>query len=215
MKDIALFGSTGLIGSKLLEYLLEDDSVEKIHLALRNNIAVNSPKIINHLINFEDINEYNDVMRNCDTVFVAVGTTQRKVKGDKILYRKVDYDIPVFAGLGAIKENVQTLVFVSSVGADSNSGNFYLRIKGEVEDKLKSLSFRSLHIMQPSMLLGERMEFRLGERIGQVIMQMFSFLIPQLYKPIEARIVAKTMYLAAKENKNGIHTYTYKNFNHE
>jgi uncharacterized protein YbjT (DUF2867 family) len=103
----------------------------------------------------------------------------------------------------------ETFVLVSSVGANSKSGNFYLKLKGEVEDALKVTGLKSVHIMRPSMLLGERKEFRLGEKISKGVMTAFSFLIPSKYKAIHAETVAKAMLIAAKENKEGVFVYEY------
>jgi uncharacterized protein YbjT (DUF2867 family) len=100
-------------------------------------------------------------------------------------------------------------VLVSSVGANSKSNNFYLKLKGEVEDAVKEVGLESVHIMRPSMLLGDRKEFRPGEKIGSPLMKAFSFLLPAKYKPTQAKDVAKAMLIAAKESKKGFYIYEY------
>jgi uncharacterized protein YbjT (DUF2867 family) len=98
---------------------------------------------------------------------------------------------------------------VSSVGADSSSSNFYLRLKGEVEQAIEKMPIPYVGIFQPSLLLGNRNEFRLGERISQLIMPVFSFVIPSKYKPIAAKQVAKAMIREAIQDQKGVHRYTY------
>ena len=142
-----------------------------------------------------------------DVVFCTVGTTNKKVKGDKEAYRKVDYDIPVKAARFCKMRGCETFVLVSAVGANSKSSNFYLKLKGEVEDAVKGTGLRSIHIMRPSMLLGDRKEFRLGEKIAKVLMKATSFLWPGKYKPVHAADVAKAMIVAARENKEGFFVY--------
>jgi uncharacterized protein YbjT (DUF2867 family) len=131
------------------------------------------------------------------------------VKGEKEAYRKVDYDIPVHAARFCKMVGCSIFVLVSAVGANSKSKNFYLELKGEVEDEVKKLQIDSVHIMRPSMLLGHRKEFRLGEKIGTPLMKAFSFLLPSKYAPIQARDVAKAMVAAGKRNEKGFFVHEY------
>ena len=100
-------------------------------------------------------------------------------------------------------------MLVSSVGANSKSNNFYLKIKGEVEEFTKQLPIQQVGFFQPSLLLGERKEFRLGERIAQIIMPLIDFLFPSQYKSIQAIAVAKAMIRFAQENQEGHFTFQY------
>jgi len=167
------------------------------------------PKLEKKLVDFNDADSLLVALDGSDTVFVAVGTTQRKVKGDKQAYRKVDYDIPVNIARYAKMVDCKNFVLVSSVGANSKSNNFYLKLKGEVENEIMKLEIESIHIMQPSMLLGKRNESRPLEKIGQPMMKVFSFLLPSKYKPIPAKVVAKAMLAAAKKNEKGVFVYEY------
>jgi uncharacterized protein YbjT (DUF2867 family) len=142
-------------------------------------------------------------------VFCSVGTTQKKVNGNQIEYRKVDYDIPVKAAKFCEENEGTSFLLVSSVGADSASKNFYLAIKGEVEEAVMKRKIASISIFRPSLLLGDRKEFRIGEKISTILMKPLSFLIPSIYKPIEVAQVAKSMCQAAVLNKPGIHIYHY------
>jgi uncharacterized protein YbjT (DUF2867 family) len=206
-KTATLIGATGLIGSHLLDELLNDPFYNMVKILIRRPLELTHPKLEKNLVDFNDSDSLLVAIANSDAVFCAVGTTQRKVKGDKEAYRKVDYDIPVKAARFSKLTGCETFVLVSSVGANSKSGNFYLNLKGEVEEAVKSVGLNSVHIMRPSMLLGDRKESRLGEKIGKGVMTAFSFLIPSKYKPIHAMKVALAMLAAAKENKEGIFVY--------
>jgi uncharacterized protein YbjT (DUF2867 family) len=120
-------------------------------------------------VDFNDAESFRLALEGSDVVFCAIGTTQKKVKGDKEAYRKVDYNITVNAAKFCKLNSCETFVLVSSVGANSKSKNFYLKLKGEVEDAVKSVGLKSVHIMRPSVLLGDRKEFRLGEKISKSI----------------------------------------------
>ena len=178
-------------------------------MLVRRPFNRDNPKLEKKLVDFNDNDSLLVALDNSDIVFCSIGTTQKKVKGDKEAYRKIDYDIPVHAARFCKMTGCKTFVFVSSVGANSKSNNFYLKLKGEVEDAVKEVGVESVHIMRPSMLLGNREEFRFGEKIGSPLMKAFSFLLPSKFKPIEATDVVKAMIAASKENKRGFFVYEY------
>src|SRR6266513_446453 len=196
-----LIGATGLIGNYLMNELLNDPFYDTVKILIRRPLDITHPKLEKKIVDFNDNDSLLIAIDNSDIVFCTVGTTQRKVKGDKEAYRKVDYDIPVRAARFCKMTGCETFVLVSSVGANSKSNSFYLKLKGEVEDAVKAVSLRSVHIMRPSMLLGDRKEFRSGEKIGKVLVTVLSFLLPSKYKPIQAKKVAIAMLNAAKKNK--------------
>ncbi len=207
-----LIGATGLIGNHLLEQLMADSEFEKIRLIVRRPLEINDPGVEIRVIDFEDQAAFEEAIAGSAVVFCSVGTTQQKVSGDMDAYRKIDYDIPMNAALLSKKTGCETFILVSSVGAESKSRTFYLRLKGEVESHIKKLGFNSLYIMQPSMLLGDRKEFRMGELIMQVVMKLVSGILvgnSAKFKPIHANKVAIAMINAAKENKPGVHVFTY------
>ncbi len=137
-------------------------------------------------MDFNDSDSLLVALSNSEVVFCCVGTTQKKVKGDKNAYRKVDYAIPVNAARFCKMTGCSTFILVSSVGANRTSNNFYLRLKGEVEDAVKAIGLPSVYIMRPSVLQGDRKEFRLAESISKKLISALAFLIPSKYKPIHA-----------------------------
>ena len=160
-------------------------------------------------MDFNDSDSLLVALSNSDVVFCAIGTTQKKVKGDNAAYRKVDYDITVNAARFCKMTGCGKFILVSSVGANSKSNNFYLKLKGEVEDAVKAVGLKSVYIMRPSVLLGDRKEFRLGEKISKGLMSTFSFIIPSKYKPVHGRDVAKAMVAVAKKSEEGFFILEY------
>jgi uncharacterized protein YbjT (DUF2867 family) len=208
MKKAAIIGSSGLIGSYLLEQLLVNDQYDQIRILVRKDPQVQHPKLKTYVLDLTDVAEIKSALAGSDSVFCAVGTTTKKVKGDKVDYRKVDVDLPIRVAQAAADCGVKHFLLVSSVGANSRSKNFYLKMKGEVEDKVLEMNFPSISIYRPSMLLGERKEFRLGERIFKPVSQLFAFLTPAIYRPIHAKEVARQMIensLNSGETKEVIH----------
>jgi len=211
MKTAILIGATGLIGSHLLELMKADDTFEKIKLLVRRPVDIAHPKVEVQVIDFTDDAAYKQALAGSNAVFCSIGTTQQKVKGDKTAYRKVDYDIPVRAAKFCAETGCEQFLLVSSVGANSKSNNFYIKLKGEVEDEVKSQPIPSIHIFRPSMLLGHRkQEYRLGERIFQPMMKMLAPVIPAKWKAITVEDVAKAMITASKQHVQGLHVYEYR-----
>lgn len=216
MKTTAtILGATGLIGGHLLEQLKNDAAFNEVRVISRRPLEIDHPKVKVVVIDFEDDLQFRAAMEGTDVVFCAIGTTQKKVKGDKKLYRKIDFDIPVNAAKHSIKYGCKQFLIVSSLGADSKKSGFYLKLKGEVEDALKEkvhspVGFDSLSIFRPSLLLGERSESRFLEGIGQFFGKALKFLMPGNSKPIEGKNVAKAMIEVAKLNKKGVELYHYE-----
>lgn len=208
MQNFAIVGASGLIGSCIVDELLQTTD-NKITLISRRSLGLSNSRIHEVIVDFTNQSALDKVLQEVDAVFIAIGTTQKKMKGDLAAYRKIDYDIPVAIAQACVTNNVPKLLLVSSVGADTNSSNFYLRLKGEVEEAVGKMAIPYIGIFQPSLLLGNRNEFRLGEKISQLIMPLFSFAIPSKYKPISAKSVAQAMIKEAVIDQKGIKKYTY------
>ena len=208
-KTAAILGATGMIGQYLVEGLLKDPAFETIRLIVRKPYANTNPRIEVKLVDFKDRESLHVALESTDIVFAAVGTTQKKVKGNHELYRSIDFDIPVTAAQLCKETGCERFVIVSSVGADSKSKTFYLRLKGEIEDALVATGLPSLHIFQPSMLLGDRPDVRSGESILQSSMKFISPILPKRFRAIHGRDLAQAMIAASKKEEKGVFRYTY------
>jgi uncharacterized protein YbjT (DUF2867 family) len=203
-KTALLLGSTGLIGGYVLQLLLADEAFEKVISFVRKPLEIKHPKLEQQVVDFDNPQSYEHLVKG-DVIFCCLGTTI-KTAGSQSAFKKVDYEYPLHFAKAAKQNGVSHYLIISSIGATTNTSNFYLRTKGEVEQELKKLNVESLSILRPSMLLGDRKEFRLGESIGKVIMNMFSFLFIgpfKKYKAIHAMKVAKTMVKRSKSANKG------------
>ena len=213
LKTATIIGSSGMTGSYLFNLLLLDKSFETIRIIVRHNVSKAAANMEIKLIDFEDAAAFKNAIAGSDVVFCCIGTTQKNVKGDKALYRKIDFDIAVNAARYCKETGCEKFIIVSAVGANSKSNNFYLQLKGEVEDAIKVTGINAIHIMQPSMLLGDRNEKRFGEGVVKRVMKLFSFVLigkAQKYKAIHGKVLAQAMMKVAKNNIFGIFTYQYK-----
>tara|TARA_B100000989_G_scaffold214725_1_gene163284 strand:- start:917 stop:1570 length:654 start_codon:yes stop_codon:yes gene_type:complete len=215
-KSVTLFGSSGLIGGEILKLLINDNYFENINVVSRKRNNIYSKKIKNYTIDFSNIDDYKNIINKDHIVIASIGTTQSKVNFNKIEYRKVDYDILLNIAVACKSNKAASLCFISSVGADEKSKNFYLKLKGEIENSILKIGLTSCLIFRPSLLLGKRNEFRFGEAIGQKIMPLFSFLMKSEYKPIKAADVARSVVNECKKTVSGNKIYHYsemKNLN--
>ena len=152
-----------------------------------------------------------------DDLYCCLGTTIKKA-GSQEQMVKIDVEYPMDCATIGYSMGVQQFLVITAMGANSNSSIFYSRIKGILEDRLNSVPFTSLHIVRPSLLLGNRDEFRLGEKLTSYLFPLFHFALQgplKKYRAIQAKDVALAMYHIAKSKKNGIHVYTtedLKNF---
>lgn len=205
MKTAIIIGATGLVGNELLNQLISDNSFEKIKAFVRKPLNIAHSKIEQHIVDFDDEATYLGLVKG-DVLFCCLGTTI-KTAGSQPAFKKVDFEYPIAFGKVAKQNGVETYVLISALGANKSSSNFYMKTKGEVENELSQLNFNSLIIVRPSMLLGNRKEFRLGELIGKVVMKSLFFLFVgpfKKYMAIEAADVAKAMLHLAKQQKHGI-----------
>jgi len=192
-KQVTLFGGTGLIGGFLLDLLLADKTISKVRVVTRKPLVKQHDKMEVFEIDFSKPEEIERSIGDSKVVFSCIGTTQAQVRGDKKAYRKIDYDITHNIALGCKTKQVDHFLFVSSAGANSGSSNFYMGLKGEIDDAVLNQKLNATTIFRPSLLLGKRTKFRPGERLAQIIMPLFSFLMPTNLKAIRGERVAKAM----------------------
>jgi len=194
-RRIALvFGSTGLIGNLLVEELVKSGKYSLVKSFVRQSTGVSEAKVEEIVSDLSDPETLSDKI-NGDDLYICLGTTIKKA-GSVANMEKIDRDLPVRIATVAASNGVRNLAMVSSVGASAGSSNYYLRIKGEMEDGILKLEFESISIVRPSMLLGERKEKRMGEIAGKVVMTAVKpLMIGPLarYRAIHARDVARAM----------------------
>ncbi len=207
-----VLGASGLTGGLLVNELLNDKDYKTVRVLVRKTLAIIHPKLQQQIVDFSNKEDLSKKIGEGDVIFSCIGTTQKKVEGDKNLYEKIDHDIPVNAAEAGISHHFKKFLIISSVGANENSSNFYLRLKGKTENSLKSFPFESLSIFQPSLLNGKRKETRVTEQIAETVMDLLSFLLLgplQKYRAIGADNVARAMVYESKQDKTGVHYYYY------
>ena len=208
MKTAIIVGATGLTGSKLTAILLQSGDYEKVHIFVRRDSGIRHEKLVQHIIDFDTPASYEGLIGG-DDLFCCLGTTIKKAK-TRENFEKVDLTYPSQFAKAAGRNGVKRFYLISSIGADPDSSNFYLRTKGRCEEKVIQNPFQGIGIFRPSLLLGDRNEFRLGEKVSSIGMRLISvFLRGRLkkYRPVKAEQLARAMYHTAKEKPCGVNSY--------
>jgi uncharacterized protein YbjT (DUF2867 family) len=207
MKTALIAGSTGLIGKQLLQMLLVGDRYSKVIAVTRNDLPTH-PKLVVLKVEFEKLDQWSDSLIG-DDVFCCLGTTMAKAKSKENFY-KVDFFYPLLIAKAAQSHGAKQYFLVSALGANKESSIYYNRVKGEIEDAIKQVDYKSIHIFRPSLLLGSRDETRSGEDAAKIFYKIFGFLIPKKYQAIDAYKVAKAMITLASEDDEGIFIHESK-----
>lgn len=204
-----IIGSSGLIGRELLDQILLCPDFEEVTLLNRSASGLHHPKLKEILVDFNQIEDFAEYIQGT-VIFSCLGSTRNK-SPDLATYRKIDHDYAINIAQIASKNGAEQFHLISSIGANASSDNFYLKMKGETERDLKKIPFKSIHIYQPSLLDGQRQEFRLLEKLSIHLMRLINpLLIGSLktYQSIRVTVIASAMIKQAQQNKSGIFTYT-------
>ena len=204
-KSAVIAGASGLTGSELVRLLLADERYDTVTAIVRSPLGLEDKKLIQKKVDFEHLDEDLKGIK-ADHAFCCLGTTIKKAGSKESQYR-ADHDYVTDFASCAFREGIRRFAVVSSSGANSRSANFYLRTKGEMEDDLKKIPFEGLYIFRPSLLMGRRKEFRLGELAAKGIMKVLNPLMAgrlKRYRGIYASEVARAMIRYANSDISGI-----------
>ncbi|HTJ23073.1 MAG TPA: NAD(P)H-binding protein [Gemmatimonadaceae bacterium] len=199
-RSTLVIGATGLVGREIVRLLCADPGVERIVAVTRRPfVGLEDPKLQTKVVDFDALESAAESFA-VDQIFCALGTTIKQA-GSEPAFRRVDLEYPLTAARLGVEHGANHFLLVSAVGASASSRVFYNRVKGELEDALRTLPYNSITIARPSLLLGNREEHRLGEEIGKRV----GWLAVGRYRPVEASAVALALVLAARENRPGMH----------
>lgn len=199
-----VLGATGLVGQQLVRQLLADKRYTEVVCLVRRPLPQQlfgvHPKLQPVVIDYAELDEYAGYF-SFEHIYVCLGTTIKQA-GSQAAFRKVDFEYVHAAAQLAALNGAHSFVWISSVGANAQSGNFYLRVKGELENAIMNMSqLRNASAVRPSLLLGERNESRPGERFGILFGNLVAPLMVgplRKYRPIEAAKVAQQMTVLQK-----------------
>ena len=203
MKTAIVLGASGLVGTELVHQLLNSVEFGEVKIFVRRSLGISNPKLEEHIIDFDELSSWKQHLVG-DTLFSCMGTTL-KTAGSKEKQYKVDYTYPFQCIEAAIHNGTKQIILVSSIGAKATSSNFYLRMKGELEEAIKKLNPENFIIFRPSILDGNRVESRPAEYLAIKIMRILGKLpFLKKYAPTRVKDLAASMIKKTLENKEGI-----------
>ena len=206
MKIAIVLGGNGLVGHELVQILKDDASYKWIYRIQRKNNDI-TDRVTTLTTDFLDLGKLTPFIRRDPTdeikVFCCLGSTIKKA-GSKEAFERIDRQMVVRSAEWAQKAlGAKHFCVVSAMGASAASSIFYNKVKGLMESDLKKMKFEQLHIMRPSLLLGNREERRPLEGLAMKVLPKISFLLPDEYKPVPHYAVAQAMRLYANEGRKG------------
>ena len=207
-RTAVIAGATGAVGNFVLQGLLARSTWQSVHVLTRRPLELEHPKLTVHEVDFAQLDQHRDLFE-VDDVFCCLGTTMDKA-GSKEAFREVDHDFVRNVAEAGANAGAQQFLMVSAIGADPSSRWFYNRVKGEAELAVLNLPLPTVHILQPSLLLGSRDDARTGERIAKFLAPLASPLLRgrfSKYRPVQSAAVAKEMIELAKAGEKGSHIH--------
>ena len=206
MRSALIVGGTGLVGGYLVDQLLRSDDFSSVTALVRKKGLPFSEKINEVVFDFKSEESFLE-LDHCKHVFCCLGTTIKKA-GSKEAFRFVDFELPVKLAKWAESNKAESFSILTSMGADSSSSIFYNRVKGEVEQQIQDCSIPRIHIFRPSLIMGKRKEFRIGEIMGKVVFSILNPLmigVAKKYRGIHAENIAKGMIYHLDRLQEGVH----------
>lgn len=199
-----------MVGGRLLDVLLDAPDYARVYAVTRRPFGREHPRLANRVVIFPRMAEQLKGLAVNDA-YCCIGTTIAEA-GTQEAFRDVDLEAVLQFARAARALQATRFIVVSSVGADPASKKFYLRTKGEMENELAAVGFPSVDILQPSLLLGSRKQTRPLELLGRVLAPVINPLLTgkrEMYRAIEADVVAKGMLGASRRGARGTYRYTH------
>jgi uncharacterized protein YbjT (DUF2867 family) len=212
VKVAVIAGATGMVGKQLMYRLIEGNTYDKVIVLVRSPFTIQHPKLEQLIVDYNRLDDL-DLGASVGHAFCCLGTTMKK-SGSKEKFYEVDFTFVHRFALWALKHKASTFLLVSANGANTQSVIYYSRVKAAIEEAIAQIKFESIYILRPSLLLGDRQEFRFGEMIAMGLSKIVSPLMLgtlKRYKPIESKSVALGMIRMASESRSGIHIIENEN----
>lgn len=211
-KNALITGATGLVGSHLQQQLITNHHYQKIYSIQRRKTDTSHVKVEEIVANLEDLSAVD--LPDIHAAFCCLGTTMKQA-GSKEKFKKVDFEMVINTARKAKESGASVFCVISAMGANSGSSIFYNQVKGEMEEALEEFDFDALHIFRPSILVGDRQEFRLGENLGIFFAKLLDPLMKgplQKYRASSAQKVAHLMEEKSLIPENGLFVWEAENF---
>jgi uncharacterized protein YbjT (DUF2867 family) len=202
---ILLAGATGLVGGHVLRELLANQRWHgRVIAPVRRALPMTDSRLLPLITDFSEGTGNAGLEASLQSLlggepvsaFVCCLGTTIKTAGSREAFIAVDRELVLRLATLARKLGADKAILVSSAGASRQSGNFYLRVKGEVEDGFEALGFKRVDLLRPGLLLGARTDRRPGEAVAQALSPLSDLVLRgklARFRSIDAIDVAKAI----------------------
>lgn len=199
---VMVVGATGLVGGHVLQQLLDDARCDAVVAPSRRPLAVADPALHNPVVDFERL-PVDAPWWAVDAVICALGSTIRQA-GSREAFARIDHHYPLQVATLAQAHGAHAYVLNSAKGADPGSRIFYNQVKGRLEQDLRGLGYRSLTVVRPGLIGGERSERRTGEHLASLVLGTLGPVLPRGWRINPAEKIAAAMVDAALAPRPGV-----------
>ena len=200
---VLILGATGLVGRNALARALARSAVTQVIAPTRKPLATQD-KLVNPVVSKLELLPPEVASWGPDAAICATGTTIKRA-GSKEAFRSVDHDLPLSFARLAHQAGTQNFALVSAIGASVDSSFFYAKLKGELERDVREIGFRSLTILRPSIIEGERNEVRLAESLELKLSHFLAPVLPKRFHVNPAPKIAQALVDAVLTAEPGCH----------
>ena len=193
--NVMLVGATGAVGRLALKHLLNSTDVSQVQVLTRRSLDVEHPKLLEIITDLIDPSALT--LEHTDVFLCALGTTIKQAGSPERFYQIDKVLVEACAQL-ALQNGARHAGIISCIGANPNAKGLYLRTKGDMEHELSQQPWQSVTFIQPSLLLGHRDEFRLGEALAAAASPLFNWLLVGPLKAYRAISVERVALALAK-----------------
>ena len=193
-RNCLVIGGSGLVGSHLIDNLLQQNSQNHIFAFLRRPMGIENSRLHELIVDFDKLSELT-LPSHIDDYYCAIGTTMKKAK-TKYKFFKIDYEYALAGAELALKHRANRIGLVSTLGANSNSFVYYNRVKGQLEETVKAQAWKKIVLARPSIILGERSEGRWLEDQSKKLLKLINPILKlgfSKYAAVEASEIAKNL----------------------
>ncbi|KAL2797962.1 hypothetical protein BJX66DRAFT_296843 [Aspergillus keveii] len=177
MANVALLGSTGMVGTHILNSLLSSSSVSRIDTISRRTpqaAAAAQAKLTTFVS--DDTSKWASQLSSLSptpSIFISSFATTRGAAGGFENQYKIEHDLNVELAKTARDAGTKVYVLISSSGASTTSNFAYTKMKGEIEEDIKALGFERTVILRPGLIAGQREESRPMEAAARFVAGAF------------------------------------------
>ncbi len=209
-KIVWLAGATGLVGSRVLEALLQAPEFGRVIAVTRRPLGRESLRLANRIVPFAQL-EVQLKGQTCDTALCCLGASYEEA-GSEVAFREAVHVNVLAYARAARAAGARRFVMLSCQSANSASRRTAARVLGETLEALTALNFESLDLLLPGPLLG----LRRGAGLSQLLSMTAALALRPLqvgaresHRAVGASQVAAAMLGATRSGRRGIYRYDF------